>query len=117
MEREVIEARQHWVRLGEDGIVRDARGHLGGEEGERYQAALALTVGSPVARVIGSFFMGLNKPRFPSRMFTSEAEASEWPKEFVEQWLVGRSASGRRTEVLRTNSALRSPASQENRNE
>jgi hypothetical protein len=36
-----------------------------------------------VARAIGNFFMGLNKPLIPTRLFTSEAEALGWLREFV----------------------------------
>jgi len=40
--------------------------------------AAALIVASPIARVIANFFMGLNKTKHPTRLFTSEASAREW---------------------------------------
>ena len=46
--------------------------------------ACAFIVGSPISRVIGSFFLGLNKLPFPVRLFTSEEHAFEWLKEFLE---------------------------------
>lgn len=38
----------------------------------------AIPVGSSVSRVMGNFFMGLNKPPFPVRLVTSEEKAFEW---------------------------------------
>jgi len=44
--------------------------------------ALALLVESPVSQVIANFFIGLNKPKVPTRLFISEAEAVAWLKGF-----------------------------------
>ena len=66
-------------------IDRDARRHLSGEEAEKIHTALAILVTSPVSKVIGNFFIGINKPRFPSRMFNSKEKATEWLKVFLEQ--------------------------------
>lgn len=44
-------------------------------------SAVALLIGSPVSRVIGSFFLGLNKPDYPLKLFTSEDKAIEWLKD------------------------------------
>lgn len=44
--------------------------------------AVAILVGSPMSRLIGNFFMGFNKSSTPTRLFTSEAEALAWLKEF-----------------------------------
>ena len=38
---------------------------------------------SPLTRAIGNFFLGLNKPLMPTRLFTSEEEALAWLKTFV----------------------------------
>ena len=38
---------------------------------------------SPLARAIGNFFRGLNKPLFPTRLFTSEPEAMAWLRSFL----------------------------------
>lgn len=43
--------------------------------------AVALLIGSPVSRVIGSFFLGLNKPAYPLGLFTSEQKAIQWLKD------------------------------------
>jgi hypothetical protein len=39
---------------------------------------VALVVATPVSRVLGNFFLGLNKPRFPTKLFSTEADAVAW---------------------------------------
>jgi hypothetical protein len=41
-------------------------------------SAMALLVGSPLSRAVGTFFMGFNKAPIPTRLFTSEADAIRW---------------------------------------
>jgi hypothetical protein len=65
-------------------IDRDARAHLAGPAGARLNSAVALLVGSPLSRAIGNFFIGLNKPLIPCRMFSLEAEALAWLRGFLE---------------------------------
>jgi len=60
------------------GVGREARAYYGGPEGERVHSAVALMVGSPLSRALGSFFMSMNRPLYPSRLFTSEPDALAW---------------------------------------
>jgi hypothetical protein len=39
---------------------------------------VALIAGNPVSRVIGNFFVGLNRPEIPTRLFGDEASAVAW---------------------------------------
>jgi hypothetical protein len=39
---------------------------------------VALVVGSPMSRMLAGFFMGLNKPTVPTRMFGDDASAVTW---------------------------------------
>lgn len=64
-------------------ITHDARKYYAGEEPARYSLALALIVESPLSKVIGNFFIGLNKTSFPTRLFTREQEAVDWLKGFA----------------------------------
>ena len=64
-------------------VSREARAYACGPEAAALVSAQAVVVGSPVSRIIGSFFLGLNKPGFPTRMFTSEDEAADWLKGFL----------------------------------
>jgi hypothetical protein len=62
---------------------RGARSYYAGPETARVQCAAALIIESPLTRVIGNFFLGLNKPLLPTRLFTSEPEAMAWLRTFV----------------------------------
>ncbi len=59
-------------------VAREAREFLSGEETVGIQSACALWISSPVSVVIANFFLGINKPRFPTRLFHSEYEALAW---------------------------------------
>jgi hypothetical protein len=64
---------------------REARAYFAGPVTARVESAAALLVGSPLTRAIGNFFLGLNKPCFPTRLFTSEGEALAWLTGFVDE--------------------------------
>ncbi|MDD5434152.1 MAG: hypothetical protein PH343_01855 [Nitrospira sp.] len=64
-------------------ITREAREFFGRDERERELTAIALLVGSPVSRIIGSVFIGINRPPNPLKLFTSEGDAIEWLKAFL----------------------------------
>jgi len=63
------------------GISREARAMFASTEAATIFAATALLIGSPLSRALGNFFLGLNKPQMPTRLFTSEAEALSWLRE------------------------------------
>lgn len=63
---------------------RAARVYYASDEAARFRSASALLVGSTVTRVMASFFLGLNKPTHPVRLFTSEDEALDWLRGFLE---------------------------------
>ena len=44
----------------------------------RVWSETALVVGSPVSRVIGNFFVGLNRPKYPLRLFDDQEFATAW---------------------------------------
>ena len=46
--------------------------------------SIAILIDSAVSRMIGNVFLTTNKRSFPARLFTSEAEAIEWLKGFLE---------------------------------
>ena len=51
-------------------------------EATKYLTAAALIIANPVSRIIGNFFMGLNKTAFPFQLFTNQEEALKWLKSF-----------------------------------
>lgn len=65
-------------------LAREARHYYAGEEAAKVASAVAIIVGTPVSRVLGNFYIGLSNPHLPSRLFTSEAEALEWLKGYLE---------------------------------
>lgn len=67
------------------GMSREARIIYSGPEAAAVCHAIAIIIGSPVSRVIGNFFMGINKHPFPSKLFTNEQEAVNWLTEFRDE--------------------------------
>lgn len=65
------------------GADKGARDFFSGKEATETQSACALLVGSLVSQLIGNFFLGLNKTKFPIQVFTSEQKAEEWLKTFL----------------------------------
>ncbi len=63
-------------------LSRQARSYYASAEVAEVFSATALIVSSPVSRAIGNFFLGLNKPSMPTRLFGSEAEALGWLRTF-----------------------------------
>jgi len=41
-------------------------------------AAFTMIVGNPISRVISRLFIGINKPPYPIKVFSSEAPAIDW---------------------------------------
>lgn len=54
------------------------------EQASSHAVAAAILVRSPISRVIANFVIGLDRPVIPARLFTSETEALEWLKGFLE---------------------------------
>jgi hypothetical protein len=65
-------------------VDRESREYFASEEVSNAVSAIALLVSSPVSKVIGNFYMRLNNPVCPTKLFTSESEAIEWLKGFIE---------------------------------
>jgi len=63
---------------------RESREYAASEEFAEAITAMAILIGSPVSKIIGNFFLNINKPKFPTRLFISETEAIEWLKGFIE---------------------------------
>ena len=63
-------------------VPRESRMYYAGKEAEMIFKATALLIGTKMSRVIGNFFIGLNKPSMPVKLFTSEKEALKWLKDF-----------------------------------
>lgn len=65
-------------------ISKEARDHFSMRGRKPHVTAIAMLVKSPVSRIIGNFFLGLNKPTVPTRMFNVEKDAVVWMKRNTE---------------------------------
>jgi hypothetical protein len=52
------------------------------KEGSSYTKGVAIIVDSPMTKIIGNFYLGLNKPTTPTKMFTDKQEALAFLKQF-----------------------------------
>lgn len=64
-------------------ISKEARDHFSMKNRVPGVSAVAMLVRSPVSRVIGNFFIGINKSVVPTKLFTDESEVVSWLKQFV----------------------------------
>lgn len=46
-------------------------------------SAVAIIVSNPLSRMMGNFFINVNKPKAPTRLFDDEAAALAWLKEYL----------------------------------
>ncbi len=61
-------------------MSQECRKHFAGEEHAKTFSKAALIVTNPISKIIGNFFLGLNKPLKPTRLFTSKEEGLQWLK-------------------------------------
>jgi len=59
-------------------ISKEARDHFAMRDRKPGVIAIAMLVSSPLSRIIGNFFLGLNQPAVPTRMFTDRDMAEQW---------------------------------------
>ena len=63
-------------------VDREARALFASDDYMRLCRQTAGVVGSPVSRVIGNFFVGLNRPKYPYKIFDDPELATEWLRGF-----------------------------------
>ena len=64
-------------------ITKEARDFFSIQKRETAVNALAILIYSPLSKIIGNFFMDLNKPQVPAKLFTNELEALNWLKQYL----------------------------------
>jgi hypothetical protein len=86
-------ARAHMALAGgvKRPVLADTRGLISADRGSRELGAgagvcaatarMAILAGSPVSRLLGSFFLRVATPAYPARIFDDESEARAWLKE------------------------------------
>lgn len=60
----------------------EARHHFSAHGRETKTNAFGIIIGSPISRVLGNFYLGINKPAVPTKLFDNEHDATEWLKQF-----------------------------------
>ena len=60
------------------GADRQAREYYVAEESSRLKLGMAMLVKSPMQRMLGNIFFRINRPPYPSKMFSSEEKALSW---------------------------------------
>jgi hypothetical protein len=61
-------------------MSREAREHFSTRCRDTKTNAFGIVIKSPLSRVVGNFFLGINKPAVPTRLFDNENDAIEWLK-------------------------------------
>lgn len=64
---------------GVKSINKEARDYLA-KEGSQQIEAVAMIVGSPARKVMSNFYLAVNKPEVPTKLFISEEEAFDYLK-------------------------------------
>lgn len=67
---------------GVKSVSRDARKYYSSEESAQTIAAAALLISSELSKILANFFMGINRPIMPVKLFTSKDEAIDWLSSF-----------------------------------
>ena len=65
--------------------TREAREYYAGPENARVVHAVALLVRSSISRLMGNFFIGLNRPPFPLKLFAEPEPALAWLRQHCPQ--------------------------------
>ncbi len=64
-------------------MTREAREFFSTRGRDTNTCAFGIIIKSPLSRTVGNFFLGLNKPAVPTRLFDNETDAVEWLKNHV----------------------------------
>jgi hypothetical protein len=63
-------------------ISRDARNFFTTNGRATNTLAFAIIIDSSVSKVVGNFFLGINKPAVPTKLFSDDKSAVKWLKQF-----------------------------------
>jgi len=68
------------VKVGAD---HEARNFYVSEKAAARKAAMAMLTAAMLQKMLGNFFFRVNRPPYPSRMFSDEADALDWLGQFI----------------------------------
>lgn len=66
------------IRAHAASATREAREYYAGPENAKVVLAVTLLVSSNIGRMLGNFFLGLNRTSFPLKLFAEPEPALEW---------------------------------------
>ncbi|MEX0967163.1 MAG: hypothetical protein WD077_07985 [Bacteroidia bacterium] len=66
-------------------IDHEARRYMSSPPAMEFLTAGALRIDSSLGKMAGNFFLALNKPQLPLRLFDSKLEALKWLEEYKQQ--------------------------------
>jgi hypothetical protein len=61
----------------------EARHHFSVRGRETNTCAFGIVIGSTISRVLGNFYLGINKPTVPTKLFENDVTAADWLKQFA----------------------------------
>lgn len=64
-------------------IFTGVREFLASETAQKNMLADAIVIRSLPQRILGNFYLKVNRPRKPTRLFTSVSEAERWLRDFI----------------------------------
>lgn len=67
------------------GMSREARNYYISDFLTNHGSAVALYTNSIIMKLVGSFFLGWNKPPYPFKIFDNKQAALNWLEKYVEQ--------------------------------
>ncbi len=63
-------------------MSREARHHFSAQGRDTKTNAFGIIIGSSISRVLGNFYLGINKPTVPTKLFDNETDAIKWLKHY-----------------------------------
>lgn len=66
------------IANGIKSITKEARDYFSQGDGVRGMTRLAVLTESPISNMIGNFWLQINKPTVPTRLFTNREDAIAW---------------------------------------
>lgn len=66
-------------------ITKPSRDFLASEKGCQGIIAAAFLIDSSLGRILGNFFIQINKPLKPTKIFTNEIKAKKWLSKYVKK--------------------------------
>jgi hypothetical protein len=63
--------------------TKDAREYLASEHGTSFIVATAMIISSSVNKILGNFYLQINKPKIPAKIFTNKKDAIKWLSQYV----------------------------------